>query len=275
MMMVTRLSFERPQRALDLQVAGSLKAAGTPLISIAAPHEQHTRQRPCHYTKQATTMLDKLSAELLLYIFSFLDLPDLDELSKLDPALARLTADKALHNVRLRIVFPARVEHDLFALSRPTIPDLVHRGVLRGLAIERRWRAGSYLYSQSSVRQYEISQQLARQHAGHVVSQHLTRRSAAAAASGGTGSTNPLKQLYPGISHNLAHALLPVARKLKWSLRRDTLAKMVRDKSGITGVAKWLENNRLVQEGERVRLAICPPANVRKTVSIYERLSVV
>nr|GAT57420.1 predicted protein [Mycena chlorophos] len=206
-------------------------------------------------------MLDKLSAELLLYIFSFLDLPDLDELSKLDPTLARLTADKALHNVRLRIVFPARVEHDLFALSRPTIPDLVHRGVLRGLAIERRWRAGSYLYSQSSVRQYEISQQLARQHAGHVVSQHLTRRSAAAAASGGTGSTNPLKQLYPGISHNLAHALLPVARKLKWSLRRDTLAKMVRDKSGITGVAKWLENNRLVQEGERVRLAICPPAN--------------
>ncbi|KAF7307151.1 Stearoyl-CoA desaturase [Mycena indigotica] len=209
-------------------------------------------------------MLDRLTPEIILYIFLFLDLPELDMLSKLDPILAQLARDKALHNVRLRVVFPARVEHDLFAISRPTIPDLVHRGVMRGLSIERRFRAGLYFYSQSSVRQYEVSIKLARQHAGQVVSQHLTRRSAAS-------SDSPLKQLYPDVSHNLARSLLPIARKLKWSLRRDTLAKMVRDKSGILGVGKWLEARpNVLQEGERVRLAICP--DVRKIVGFYEKL---
>ncbi|KAJ7070726.1 hypothetical protein C8F01DRAFT_1107491 [Mycena amicta] len=184
-------------------------------------------------------MLDTLSAELILYIFQFLDLPDLELI--------------------------ARVEHDLFCLSRPTIGELVHRGIMRGLSIERRWRAGNYFYSALSVRQYEVSVALGRLHAGHIVSQHLTRRSAAP-------SGNHLKQLYPDVSHNVAGSLLPIVRKLKWSLRRDTLAKMVRDKSGILSVNKWLEGKpHLLQEGERVRLAICP--DVRKMVGIFEKLS--
>lgn len=61
-------------------------------------------------------------------------------------------------------------------------------------------------------------------------------------------------------------------RKLKWSLQRDKLAKMVRDGSGILGVGKWLEGNgRHVREGERVRLAICP--DIRKIVGFYEDLT--
>lgn len=71
-------------------------------------------------------------------------------------------------------------------------------------------------------------------------------------------------------------------RKLKWSLRRDQLAKLVRDGTvcgvGGTGVyigfGKWLENKGrgIVQDGERVRLAICP--GVRNIVDLYERLRV-
>jgi hypothetical protein len=72
-------------------------------------------------------------------------------------------------------------------------------------------------------------------------------------------------------------------RKLKWSFQKDKLAKMVRnetggiagmtgDESGIVGFGKWLESRGkgVVQDCERVRLAICP--DVRKTVGFYEDL---
>ncbi|KAJ7161248.1 hypothetical protein C8R43DRAFT_992000 [Mycena crocata] len=223
-------------------------------------------------------MLLLLPPELVLYIFSWLDLPDLAMLSKLAPVLARLAADPALHNNRLRVISPARVKHDLFGLSprghilRPSVGDLVQRGVMRGLGLERRWRTGTYLYSHLSVVQYETSLLLARQQTGHVLSSHLRRRGAA---------PNPLKtlhqsQVYPDVemsSLTISRSLLPVMRKLKWSLQRDKLAKVVRDGSGIFGVSKWLEGNgrQIVHDGERVRLAICP--DIRKMVGFYEDLT--
>ncbi|KAJ7103213.1 hypothetical protein B0H15DRAFT_200780 [Mycena belliarum] len=217
-----------------------------------------------------------LPPELVLEVFSYLDLPDLAILSNISSALARLAADPALHNNRLRVISPARVEHNLFGLSprgdvlRPSVGDLVHRGVMRGLAIERRWRDGSYFCSHPSVIQYEVSLRLARQHASHVLSTHLRQRSAA---------PNPLKHLhqskvYPDVESSylsISRLLLPVMRKLKWSLQRDKLAKMVRDDSGILGVGKWLEGNPIVHEGERVRLAICP--DIRKIVGFYEGIT--
>ncbi|KAJ6469637.1 hypothetical protein C8R47DRAFT_1150356 [Mycena vitilis] len=219
-------------------------------------------------------MLLDLPPELVLYIFSFLDLPDLAILSRLSPVLARLTSDEALHNNRLRVICPARVEHDLFAVGphghvlRPSVGDLVHRGVMRGLAIERRWRAGTYFYSHLSVVQYETSLRLARRQTSHVLSVHLRRRSAA---------SNPLlkSRAFPDVeasSLSISRALLPIMHKLKWSLQRDKLAKMVRDGSGIFGVNQWLEGRRhIVHEGERVRLAICP--DIRKIVGFYENLT--
>jgi len=84
---------------------------------------------------------------------SYLDLPDLASLSLLSPFLARLASDPALHKNRIRITAPSRVKHSLFGLSpkglalRPTVADLVHRGIMRGLGIERRWRMGIYFYS--------------------------------------------------------------------------------------------------------------------------------
>ncbi|KAF7303189.1 hypothetical protein MKEN_01282600 [Mycena kentingensis (nom. inval.)] len=209
-----------------------------------------------------------LPNEVLLHILSFLDIPDLDLVSKLHPLLARLAADRALHNNRLRVVYPARVSHGLFAQPtlRPTVGELVQRGILRGLAIERRWRTGNYWNSHISVRQYEVSVLLARHHAGAVLSQHLTRRS----------TTSPPAPLAHPDSRNLASSLLGTARKLKWCFRRDTLAKMVRDKtkSGLlAGVGQWLEEKQhVMQDGERVRLAVCP--DMKGIVAFYERLSV-
>ncbi|KAF8921993.1 hypothetical protein CPB85DRAFT_1371837 [Mucidula mucida] len=164
--------------------------------------------------------------EIILHIFSYLDLPDLASLSQLSPQFATLAADPAPAG------FPLR----------PTIPDLVHRGVMRGLNLERRWRMGAYLSSQPSILQYESGQRLLRRHAGNKVSVQLQRRLC-------------------GISRlAISRRLLPVVRKLKWSFQRDKLAKVARDGGGFVNFARWLETR-----GN----AICP--NVRKMVGAYER----
>ena len=97
----------------------------------------------------------KLNRTLFLSTVSFLDLPDLAVLARVVPALMHLTTDPVLHTYRLRIVSPSRVNHKLFGVSpqghtlRPTLVDLVHRGVIKGLGIERRWRMGGYFYSRN------------------------------------------------------------------------------------------------------------------------------
>jgi len=84
---------------------------------------------------------------------SFLDLPDLAALAHVNQHIALLTEDPVLHRTRLQVITPSRVDHSLFGKSpqgvllRPTIPELVQRRVMRGLHVERRWRAGDYLYS--------------------------------------------------------------------------------------------------------------------------------
>lgn len=81
---------------------------------------------------------------------SYLDLPELDTLARLSAILFLLTQEPALHRVRLRVVAPSRISHALFgadsggAFLRPSIPELVHRRVLKGLGLERRWRMGQY-----------------------------------------------------------------------------------------------------------------------------------
>lgn len=71
-------------------------------------------------------------------------------------------------------------------------------------------------------------------------------------------------------------------RKLKWSQQRDNFAKMVRDRTCLApqsqdgketiGFGEWVATigGGIVQDGERVRLALCP--NVRKIIRIYEGL---
>jgi hypothetical protein len=216
------------------------------------------------------------------------------------PALMHLTTDPVLHTYRLRIVSPSRVNHKLFGVSpqghtlRPTLVDLVHRGVIKGLGIERRWRMGGYFYSLNvrlfplelsestltilkSIIQYENMRSLSRRHASHVLAVQLRRRT-----TNGTAS-NSLQILcsthvFPDVessSLNVARSLLPTMRKLKWCLQRDRLAKVFKVSGVSVGIGAWLdrggsEGRKVVQEGEKVRLAVCP--NIRTKVGFYERL---
>jgi len=221
--------------------------------------------------------------EILLHILSFLDLPDLVVLAQVVPALMHLTTDPVLHTYRLRIVSPSRVNHKLFGLSpqghalRPTLVDLVHRGVIKGLGIERRWRMGGYFYSSNSVIQYENMRLLFRRQASHILAVQLQKRT-----TNGTAS-NSLQILcsthvFPDVessSLNVARSLLPVMRKLKWSLQRDRLAKVFKVSGVSIGIGPWLdrgdsERRKVVQEGEKLRLAVCP--NIRTKVGFFERL---
>jgi hypothetical protein len=81
----------------------------------------------------------------------------------------------------------------------------------------------------------------------------------------------------------ISRSLLPVVHKLKWSLQKDRLAKMLRDHACVgpatrrggerAGFSKWLETRGrgIVQEGEKVRLAICP--DIRQIIGFYEDLA--
>ena len=86
-------------------------------------------------------------------VVSYLDIPDLTSLSRVFPQLTVLTSDPILHRNRLRLTAPSRVSHSLFGTSptgilfRPSVGELLQRGVMRGLGIERRWRTGGYCYS--------------------------------------------------------------------------------------------------------------------------------
>jgi hypothetical protein len=90
---------------------------------------------------------------LALFLVSYLDLPDLAAIVQVSPVLASLASDPVLHRNRLKVVAPSRLQHSLYGADqhglafRPTVGDLVHRGVMCGLDIERRWRLGLYFYS--------------------------------------------------------------------------------------------------------------------------------
>lgn len=137
-----------------------------------------------------------------------------------------------------------------------------------------------------SVKQYETGLRLQRRYTSTVVSSNLSRRSP------GSGALKSLhqSQILPDIESSslfISRSLLPVMHQLKWSIQRDRLSKMVRDRAqGTVGgkyaaeesqgggtLAAWFEANGrgIVHDGERVRLALCP--GVRKIIEFYEKLS--
>jgi len=83
----------------------------------------------------------------------------------------------------------------------------------------------------------------------------------------------------------VARKLLPVMRALKWSFRRDELAKRIKDGRMCSiypgsslgpneSFSQWLEGRGkgIVQDGERVRLATCP--NIKRRIGFYESLRI-
>ncbi|KAG6841766.1 hypothetical protein C0991_007095 [Blastosporella zonata] len=212
---------------------------------------------------------------------SYLDLPDLAALAQVSPVLASLASDPLLHNTRVRITAPSRVKHALFGVNprgvalRPTVGDLVHRGVIRGFAIERRWRMGAYFYSRNSIVQYENGLRLARRHASDVISVQLRRRLTR------DKFLDSISHVLPDVesaSYTISRILLPAIHQLKWSLQRDKFAKVLRLGFCATALdganfGDWRErrDHSIIEDGERVRLAICP--DIRKTVRFYEELA--
>ncbi|KAG5647746.1 hypothetical protein DXG03_008469 [Asterophora parasitica] len=230
-------------------------------------------------TLHAPCILD-IPQEVLLHIFSYLDLPDLAALARASHILAVLAADPILHRNRVRIVAPSRVQHSLFGSSphgiafRPTIGDLIHRGVMRGFGIERRLLNGILEHTQS-ITQYEIGLRLARRHASDAVSVQLRRRTTR------DDFLDSIAHVLPDVesaSHTISRILLPAIHRLKWSIQRDRLSRLV--KLGICGASgpdgvrfgEWREKKGrgIVEDGERVRLALCP--DIRKRVKFYEDL---
>ncbi|EIN13914.1 hypothetical protein PUNSTDRAFT_129578 [Punctularia strigosozonata HHB-11173 SS5] len=224
-----------------------------------------------------TVLLLNLPPETLLHILSYLDLPDLASCLRVCHVLRALAADPVLHHYRLRVVAPSRVAHALFrqAPPRPTVGELVARGVMRGLGIERRWRAGLYFYTHLSVKQYESSLRIQRTHTKNLLSHHLRRLVLAPTPAHFLRSLRVLPDLEREYaSPRLSRSLLPVVRKLKWSIKRDVLSQRFRDAGhGGRGDAKWVEGKGrgLVCESERIRLAVCP--DVRKIVAFFEGLN--
>lgn len=119
--------------------------------------------------------------------------------------------------------------------------------------------------------------QLSRRHASHVLAVQLRRRT-----TNGTASKSLQilcsTHVFPDVessSLNVARSLLPTMRKLKWCLQRDKLAKVFKVSGVSVGIGAWLdkgdsEGRKVLQEGEKVRLAVCP--NIRTKVRFYERL---
>jgi len=152
---------------------------------------------------------------------------------------------------------------------------------MRGPGIERKWKMGLYFYSTHSVKQYETGMRLQRRTTSTIVSSHLRRRSA---------GYNALKSLcqshiLPDVESSslfISRSLLPIMHQLKWSIQRDGLARMVRGGVCVGGttsagddggaLAAWIEGKGMgiIQDGERVRLALCP--GIRKIVGFYEGL---
>ena len=125
---------------------------------------------------------------------------------------------------------------------------------------------------------YESSVRLLRRRASNVLSSHLRRLP-------NTLQTLKASHVLPDIemsSPTVSRSLLPIMRKLKWSIRRDSLAKMIRSKSHMYltgkgdqspgGIARWIEDRTpiLAGECERVRLAVCP--GVKKMVDLFEHM---
>lgn len=227
-----------------------------------------------------TSPLLNLPQEIVLHILSYLDIYELDCLATLSPILNILSSDPILHRHRLRVVTPSRIGHSLFAqgchgLLRPTIADLVRMNVMRGIGIERRWRLGIYFYSVQSVKLYESSLRLEHARIVRVLTVHLTKRATP------TEQADPLNNvILPSEtnSHQVSRRLLPVIARLKWSMKRDGLARRVRAGHGQTdrGTERlrwWLEGGGrvLVHDSERIRLAVCP--GVRKFVRLFEGLA--
>jgi hypothetical protein len=164
-------------------------------------------------------------------------------------------------------------------VNRPSILDLVQWNILRGLGIERRWRAGQYLYSTlvctpiSTISQSHSFQAIRQFNASVTLQQTRIRSKLSTLLR--TPRSSARATLYPRIipdieasSHHIARALIPAVHSLNAHIRRHALARAIT--TGATRDLSWFEKRgrELGVVGESARLAVCP--SVKKSVRAWE-----
>ena len=137
------------------------------------------------------------------------------------------------------------------------------------------------------MKQFETSQRLQRTRVVRVLTVHIQHMCASQSAALQSLHTARVLPDEEGNSPAVARSLLPIMRRLKWSIRRDILAKKVRAREGREGESDsselemkgpagalllWLEGKGrgLWKEHERLRLAICP--SITKNIRYCESL---
>ncbi|KAJ7597479.1 hypothetical protein C8J56DRAFT_920187 [Mycena floridula] len=225
--------------------------------------------------------LQTLPAEILLHICSYLDVPDLASLGQLSLGFAKLTTDPVLHKHRILVIAPSRVHHSLFGQGpqgdalRPTVGELVHRNVLRGLNIERRFRNGEYIYTKRSIDQYEAALIVDRRITTRIIEKQIKFLRQRSSAPEKLLQGLHKSYIYPDVessSLSISRSLLPAMRALKWAFRKDILSQQL-SATGSGDLRNWLDRRgKIVQDVERVRLAISP--GVTHLIRLYEELMV-
>lgn len=131
--------------------------------------------------------------------------------------------------------------------------------------------------------QYESGLRLQRQRTGLIISSHLRSRAPASVILKSLHHSHILPDVESSLLY-VSRSLLPVVRKLKWSIQRDAFANKVRGVKGSAsrlgdsplpltgGLGPWIElrGQSIVRDCERVRLALCP--DVSRMVKFYEGL---
>jgi hypothetical protein len=118
------------------------------------------------------------------------------------------------------------------------------------------------------VRQYESSQSLERARVRSVLVAHL--RSSLSSRFLTLATVLPDTE---SVSHKVSRRLLPIVRKLKWSLQRDKLSHSVRTTHTGLVPAAWLSRYGaiVVKDDERTRLAICP--GTKAVIKLFEQMA--
>ncbi|KAG9314097.1 hypothetical protein JVU11DRAFT_4878 [Chiua virens] len=242
----------------------------------------------------SSVMLLALPQEILLHILSFLDIPDLAALSHVSKALGLLTADPVLHRTRLREPrgYPSQTNYLRIGTSgrdarTPHGTETTYRRVSilpSCKCTEHHLPLPSYTHvSPQAAKQYESTLHLQQTHTKVVLSSYLRNRLSPPTALKSLHLSHVLPDIESSII-SVSRTLLPVVHKLKWSIQKDNMSRIIRPHtSGAMNLSEpthpfngnfgaWVElkGTNIFGESERVRLALCP--DVRKMIKFYEEL---
>lgn len=119
---------------------------------------------------------------------------------------------------------------------------------------------------------------MTKQHVSHVLSVQLNKRMPSPASAYKSLHTTLILPDVESSSTKFSRTLLPVVRRLKWCIQRDQLARNFKtvpyaNAHDRVAFCTWLEERGrgIVQDGERIRLAVCP--DLKRRVRFYETLT--